>query len=135
MSKHIALFIPGNPVPQGRPKFARQGNFVRCYDPKKSSEWKQFISLRAASENVQPFSQGTALEISAVFYLTRPVSVSVKKRPYPTSKPDLDNLIKALKDGLKGITWHDDSQVVKISAVKQYSDKPGIYIEVVEFTG
>lgn len=128
----IDFFVPGNPVPQGRPKFARIGNAVRCYDPKKSSEWKQFIALRAASCGVKPFDKTKALALSIRFTLSRPLSVSEKKRPHPTCKPDLDNLIKAAKDGLKGIAWHDDSQVTIIMAKKEYGDTPGIYITINE---
>jgi len=31
---------------------------------------------------------------------------------------DLDNYVKTVLDGLNGIAWKDDSQVVKITAVK-----------------
>jgi Holliday junction resolvase RusA-like endonuclease len=129
----ISLWIAGQPVAQGRPRFARIGNGVRTFDPKKSSDWKHFIALRANSEGVKPFSQGTPLQVWVTFHLTRPASVSAKKRPYPTCKPDLDNFIKAAKDGLKGIAWHDDSQVVKLTAEKIYSNTPGINIEVEEY--
>lgn len=131
-SQSINFFVPGNPVPQGRPKFARIGNAVRCYDQKKSSEWKQFIALRAAACGVKPFDKSKALLLNVCFILSRPASVSEKKRPHPTCKPDLDNLIKATKDGLKGIAWHDDSQVVTIVAKKQYGNQPGISILIDE---
>lgn len=131
----ITLWIAGQPVAQGRPRFARIGNGVRTFDPKKSSEWKQFIALRANSEGVKPFPQGLPLAVDVVFHLSRPASVSAKKRPYPICKPDLDNFIKAAKDGLKGIAWHDDSQVIQLAARKVYSDTPGIMITVQEVTG
>lgn len=131
-NKIISLWVSGQPVAQGRPRFARVGAGVRVFDPKKSSDWKQFIALRANSEGVKPFPKNIPLSVVVVFHLSRPASVSVKKRPYPICKPDLDNFIKTAKDGLKGIAWHDDSQVVRICAEKLYSDTPGIRITIQE---
>jgi Holliday junction resolvase RusA-like endonuclease len=42
----------------------------------------------------------------------------------PTKKPDLDNLIKGIKDGCNKIIWHDDSQIVDMTMRKFYSEQP-----------
>lgn len=39
-------------------------------------------------------------------------------------KPDLDKLLRALNDGLTGVAFHDDSQVVNIAATKRRAE-PG----------
>ena len=36
----VTVSIPGEPVAQGRPRFARRGKFVVTYDPAKSRNWK-----------------------------------------------------------------------------------------------
>jgi len=41
-----------------------------------------------------------------------------------TKKPDLDNLIKLIKDACNKIIWKDDAQVVSIFAEKVYSETP-----------
>jgi len=33
-------------------------------------------------------------------------------------RSDIDNLIKTVLDGLNGVAWEDDTQVVKVEAVK-----------------
>jgi Holliday junction resolvase RusA-like endonuclease len=33
-------------------------------------------------------------------------------------KPDIDNAIKLVMDGLNGVAWADDAQVTSVSAVK-----------------
>lgn len=50
----------------------------------------------------------------------------------PIVKPDTDNYIKSTLDGLNGLLWEDDNQIVKIVAEKYYSDRPRVEIEVEE---
>jgi Holliday junction resolvase RusA-like endonuclease len=130
----IELAIVGNPVPQGRPRFARVGKFVRTYDPKESAAWKDSIKLQAISLLRDNYADWQLISgpvnLNCEFYINRPASVSVKKRPEPTVKPDLDNLLKAVKDALKGIVWVDDSQVTRLSAMKIYSGTPGVRIAI-----
>lgn len=50
---------------------------------------------------------------------------------WKTSKPDTDNLNKALKDEMTRLHfWNDDAQVCSEIIEKFYADIPGIYIEV-----
>lgn len=52
-----------------------------------------------------------------------PKSWSEKKRravKYVTGRPDCDNVLKLVKDAVKGIVWRDDSQVAKFSFERQY---------------
>jgi len=46
--------------------------------------------------------------------------------------PDLDNLIKWVKDCLNGWLWKDDSQVYQIEAYKIYSLEATTSIEIIE---
>lgn len=43
---------------------------------------------------------------------------------FHTKRPDLDNLIKFVKDCLNGVVYQDDSQVFSIQAEKRYSEDP-----------
>lgn len=51
----------------------------------------------------------------------------------PTSRPDGDNYLKLVQDGLNEIVWRDDSQVIDARVIKRYSDRPALRIEVREF--
>ncbi len=70
------------------------------------------------------------MKLEITFKLLRPKSVSAKKRPDPITRPDLDNLVKAVKDALNGVLWRDDSQVIELEAKKIYGNPPGVEIEV-----
>jgi Holliday junction resolvase RusA-like endonuclease len=73
------------------------------------------------------------VELSAKFYLLRPPSVPAKKRPWPTSKPDLDKLLRAVKDAMIGVVYRDDAQVVGFGDVNKYYDdaQQGARVEIV----
>lgn len=81
------------------------------------------------------FYENEPIELSITFSFIRPKSVSEKKRPYHTVKPDLDKLIRAILDSLTNVAYKDDSQVMKINAIKGYSDEEYIWIEVNEYKG
>lgn len=49
-----------------------------------------------------------------------------------TCKPDLDNLTKAVLDGLNEVAWYDDAQIVQLHVEKKYSGKPLIQITISE---
>jgi Holliday junction resolvase RusA-like endonuclease len=50
-------------------------------------------------------------------------------RRYPTTKPDLDKLARAVLDALTGVYYLDDAQVVSLDLQKAYTHgAPGVYI-------
>lgn len=135
----IDLVIYGEPVAQGRPKFSTAGGFARAYDPAKSRAYKDYIRLAAAQQMQGKSLLDGALAMSIRVYRPIPKSMSKKKATLaeegkirPVTKPDLDNYVKAVKDALKGICWHDDSQVVSYIEPfgKWYSDRPRIEVKI-----
>lgn len=126
------FYIETIPMAQPRPKFARIGNHVRTYDPAKAGRYKQDIRAQVISKPHE-MMEGP-ITLICEFHMMRPKSHYNKKGlkkdapVWHTNKPDLDNMIKAVKDALNGIIWHDDSQVCNMLAQKQYRDVPGIRI-------
>ena len=124
------------PVPQGRPRFVKRGNFVQTYDPKTSKEFKCKLKELAKEFHMTPSE--SALDVSVIFYMSIPKSKSKKWRENPPNhivKGDIDNIIKGTLDALTGIIWKDDSQICMISAHKMYSDTPRIEMIVKEVDG
>ncbi|WP_085719543.1 RusA family crossover junction endodeoxyribonuclease [Limosilactobacillus reuteri] len=124
------------PVEQARPRATRMGRRIRLYDPKKVSVYKKQLAMMCKFQyKDQPLSG--QLTVNLKFYRHVQSSVSKKERKLrligahrPTVKPDVDNYIKSTLDGLNGLLWGDDNQIVKIVAEKFYSDRPRIEIEV-----
>ncbi len=74
-----------------------------------------------------------AVNMNIIFAFRRPKSLSKKERTVPkTTKPDIDNLTKAILDALNGIAWKDDAQVTQINVHKIWSAKDQIEIEIWE---
>lgn len=48
-----------------------------------------------------------------------------------TSKPDVDNLAKAVLDAMNGVLWKDDSQVFRLVTEKVYTEEPFVRLTVV----
>ncbi len=131
----ISIELFGNPIPQQRPRFARRGNFVSCYDAqskiKEAYQWQIRSQFRE-----DPLA--VPLSMDLVFFMPIPKSESgIKKRQKAngliahTKKPDLDNLVKLILDCMNKIAFVDDSQIVEIRAKKIYSSKPGTLIRLI----
>jgi len=112
------ITIPGLPVSQPRQRHAVVAGHVRNYTPSNHpvQSFKSLCRLMASSEVPRPLVG--PLEIEIGFYFPRPSSKTWKTKPMPseakTTKPDLDNLAKAVMDSLNDVAWLDDAQVCKI---------------------
>jgi Holliday junction resolvase RusA-like endonuclease len=131
--------VLGIPKAQGRVRFARIGKFVKTYDPAASREHKENLRAQIAGQNPKMHDVG-ALILRVEFHLPRPKAHYDSKgriklaclNPRPTKKPDLDNMVKAVKDACNGLCWHDDAQVVGLHATKWYGTEPHTSIEIEE---
>jgi crossover junction endodeoxyribonuclease RusA len=81
--------------------------------------WQQLVAEQAQQVAEDGLFVGP-VAMGVVFHLPRPQSLP-KRILHHTKKPDLDKLVRALKDALKGVLYTDDSQVVRLLAHKQYA--------------
>ncbi len=130
-TRAFPLMRGGKPVlgPGGRPVT------ITTADNPKTKDWQTLVSLSAQRFGPEVLLDGP-VAIELFFYLRRPKSLTPKKRPYPTVKPDLDKLIRAIGDGLKGKIYSEDARIVKIVATKLYAefgDTPRVEIRVGEY--
>lgn len=140
MTIRTIVVIPGEPVAQGRPRFARRGAFVSTYDPPKSRSWKSEArtAMMDALEYPSrlPYPQGVALSVSVLAVFTRPKAAGKKPgRLLKVTRPDAENVAKAVLDAGTGTLWHDDSQVVDLQISKRHGEPdeaPFVRLEVSE---
>ena len=130
----IELVIPVQPIPKGRPRFGKG----HAYTPEKKRDYEQIVSLIARTAIKRPLTGAVRLEIS--LYLQTPKSWSNRKIKAaeigdvrPTTKPDIDNLVKAVLDALNdGIGYVDDKQIVEMHCYEYYSETPRTEIRLEE---
>lgn len=127
----ISFTIPGQPVPKGRPKFARRGSFVQAYTPEKTASYENLVKLHAAQAMAGGAPITGAVELRIWLQVAIPSSMTKRDRAkigtggtLPVKKPDLDNVLKALTDAMNGIVYKDDAQIVRAVVDKVYSETP-----------
>jgi Holliday junction resolvase RusA-like endonuclease len=121
--------VYGEPVAKGRPRFAKRGNYVQTYTPVKTKSYEDEARLLATKAK----GSGSTLEgsVSVFIYISFSVPQSYSKRKREaclsgetkhTKKPDLDNVAKAIIDGMNGIIFKDDSQIINLHVTKVYAE-------------
>jgi Holliday junction resolvase RusA-like endonuclease len=138
----ISFTIPGAPVAKARARSTSDG---RHYTPAKTMDYEHKVAVYARQAMAGWVKAGNGamligpITVRVYAHLPIPSSWSKKKQAdaakcmiSPTSRPDLDNYIKSVLDGMNGIVFHDDAQVVYLCAGKAYSADPRVYVEVEE---
>lgn len=139
MTFQTNFHVEGTPVPKKRPRFSTQGGVVRSYTDKGTRNYEDHVNLtaRAAMGSSPPIE--TAVGVYLYIRLPIPKSRSKKRTEAalsglekPTVKPDIDNLAKSLLDGMNGVVFKDDSQIVSLHVTKVYASEPGVDVLVRE---
>lgn len=129
----LQFTVPGTPVAKGRPRAGSVAGKVRLFTPAKTVAYEGLIALAAekAMDGAEPYLGPVSVSVTATFAI--PSSWPPKKKAaalWHTGRPDGDNLLKAVGDGLNGVVWKDDSQVASARIIKRYGSVPGLTVEV-----
>ena len=125
----LAFNVLGTPKPQGSKRHIGRGVMIESCQALRP--WRDSVAW-AAREAMQ--QQGWekaegATQVTLGFDFTR--LKSAKHRQYPSVKPDIDKLARAVLDALRsGGIYRDDAQVVSLVAAKHYSDEAGLTVRV-----
>ena len=118
----LDITIPGEPQGKGRGRAVRVGAGVRVVTPKPTRSYEATVAQVAgwARKNAPwPVPGPLLVDIEAVH--RRPGGAFRQADPdgrmWRPRKPDIDNVIKAILDGLgQAGVWQDDGQVVELRA-------------------
>jgi Holliday junction resolvase RusA-like endonuclease len=136
----VNFTVYGPPQGKARPRFRKIGNFVQTYTPAKTKSYEDEIKMfaKAAMGVTEPLE--TPVEVFLYIRNTVPASYSKKRteacladQEKPINKTDIDNIAKAFLDGMNGIVYKDDRQVVELHAKKTYSAIAAVEVLVKEY--
>ena len=119
----ITFSVPGDPVPQPRPRVSTRGGFARAYVPKTHAVHAYRQSLAAAARAAGLIDTGEPLSVVIDAVFVRPKSHLRKNGVKPEApklpRPDVDNIAKACLDALQDVIG-DDTCVARLVIEKSY---------------
>ena len=138
MTLVVTFTVDGDPVPKGRPRFARRGQFVQTYTDSKTLEYETHVALKARQAIGSSEPLKGALSVFLYLRYAVPTSYTKKRkedclmgREFP-KRIDLDNVYKSITDAMNGIVYVDDSQIVEAHIKKVYAETCGADVMVQE---
>ena len=118
------LEINIRPIPKARPRLSK----FAVYTPKKTADYEKLIAYEW-KRRYKNLILKNAVKLDLLFCFKKAKSC---KKDYHTQRPDIDNLEKAILDGLNKTAFEDDCQVVEMKSQKVFSDVDKIVITVTE---
>lgn len=123
---------------KARPVVTRHGT----YTPKETREYELLIARRFSEAMFHAYAPGAwpmdgTYEVFIAAHYPVPKSWSKKKKLLAYSggilpgKPDVDNVSKAVLDGLQGVCFRDDKQVGKLVIEKHYSAREEGHVDII----
>lgn len=127
----LEFTVPTAPVAKARARSTRSGHH---YTPKKTVDFESMVAWYAkAAMAGKPLYEG-ALIVTLYYGIPIPkiLEPRIKKGEliYPTKRPDMDNYEKSVLDGMNGVVYKDDSQIVATFHKKRYTRNPRVVISV-----
>lgn len=132
----ISFTVPGQPQGKQRPRIGKIGQHARMFTPAKTVAYEGLVAHAAQQALAGAALMDGPVAVNLFLDCQVPASWSGKKQRaalagehWPTTKPDADNVVKAVFDGCNGVLWRDDVQVVQLRVVKRYAATPCVRCE------
>lgn len=142
MSVTVHLTVLGTPKPQGSKRHVGNGVMVE-QGGEALRLWREDVKASAVVTRQRSGTLSGAVWGTFRFYVARPKShwrtganahlLRDKAPRWPVTRPDLDKVLRSTCDALTtAALWHDDSQLVHVTASLDYADTrpPGVWIEL-----
>lgn len=134
----VAFTVYGKPEPAGSKRAFARGGRTMVVDANPSAKpWKQQVAWTAIDAmSGREILRGPLL-VSMIFTRRRPVGhlradgrVKDSAPEYPTTRPDVLKLARAVEDAMSGIVYTDDSQIVDEQLLKLYGGSECVEVRV-----
>ena len=119
----VTFTVPGDPVPQPRPRVSTRGGFARAFVPANHPvhAFRDRVASAAQAAGLTEAASPVSITIEATFGRLRSHyrKAGVKPTAPPLRRPDCDNLAKAVLDGLQDVIG-DDTWVARLTVAKAW---------------
>ena len=134
----VSFTIYGRPIAKGRPRFTKSGY---AYTPQATVNYENLVKMSYTEQTKGAWFEDSAIVATLVVHCPIPKSTPKKNIPAmisgetrPTSRPDLDNIAKAILDALNGVAYTDDSNVIELSIQRRYTDlEPRVAVTLAKY--
>lgn len=129
----MKFVISGKIKAKQRPRFGRSG----VYTPLDTVNYENYIKIIYQNEINEFLINPLKMVITAYFQMPASKTKTqnaldrfLNSTPFPTKKPDADNIGKIVADSLNGVAYKDDAQIVDMQIIKKWSMENTEYLEV-----
>lgn len=135
--KQIVFEVPGKVIGKARPRFTRSG---QTYTPSRTRLYEREIRQAFIAAGGSAISGPVHVDIEATTGVQKSATKGQRVRrlagdELALTKPDLDNVEKALLDALNGAAYGDDVSVVSVRKIKgRYEETPRLIVRVREIS-
>ena len=121
----IKFQINARPQPKERSRTAKRGHH---YTPDRTVNFELLVKceFRAQHPFHELFTGPVGMFVDIQFQRPK----TVKKGYWHTGPGDLDNICKAISDGLNKVAWVDDRQVADLRAIKLWGQTDRIIVSI-----
>jgi Holliday junction resolvase RusA-like endonuclease len=142
----LEVEIRGTPQPQGAIRSLGKGRPSIHANAERLLPWREVVqhacelAMAASTTATWPITGPVAVELT--FTVRKPTSAPKTRRIWPTTRPDIDKLARAILDALTNAgVLRDDSQVTTLIAHKAYPNEqrdtlptPGLLLRLREIS-
>lgn len=126
----VSFIIPGKAV--GKERRIGSGRFART--PPKTRAYELDVGWLAKAAMVGCIDAGRVSQAPCRAKIVVQKTGKQLAGSIATGTPDLDNVAKAILDGMNGIIWYDDRQVAELIVKRQWGAEEQVSVSVEEWT-
>jgi Holliday junction resolvase RusA-like endonuclease len=121
----VAFTVPGDPVPQPRPRITVRGKHGHAYVPKEHpiNAYRSAIADAAMKAGATP-TDAAPITLIVDLVFARPKShyrkSGLREDAPKMPRADCSNCLKGIEDALNGVAWVDDTQIGRLVVEKTW---------------
>ena len=129
-TRKLFFEVEGKPKSKRTGTISTKGRFAKLIKNPETATFENLIKILFSSKHMSHATTEKPVKIEIKAFFRPPNNFSKKKMQliqgdeYPIcKKPDCSNIIKVVEDGLNGIAFYDDKQIIDTSCRKFYSNR------------